>query len=95
MPLRTPSDSPSGDGALTEARNPGAAFASRGGFRTAVVMWPVHRRCHRAGSAQRGARFVINEAGLVVTNKHVAGTSDEVSAEFVSGAVPRPTCYGS
>ena len=29
--------------------------------------------------------FVINEAGLVVTNKHVAGTSDEISAEFVSG----------
>ena len=32
-----------------------------------------------------GTGFVVNEAGLVVTNKHVVGAHDEVSAEFASG----------
>ncbi len=40
---------------------------------------------HVAAGSGAGTGFVIDKDGLVVTNKHVVGSNNEVSVEFVSG----------
>lgn len=81
-----------GSGSVTGTSVPrsevGAAFAeplSSGLSVADVTEKALPSVAHVAAGSGAGTGFVIDEEGLVVTNKHVVGSNSEVSVKFVTG----------